>query len=409
MRKLKDNAVNSTFSSSRHSSKIGRQRRLALFGAGVVFAQMLSGAFPVALAAEPEFVIETVAEGLVDPWAIAALPDGDILVTEKAGRLRLIRDGILQTEPVDGVPRVRVGGQGGLMDLVPAPDFAESRQIYMTIAKSNADDSLGTTALVRARFDGARLVDVEEVLETSAWAEARSHYGTRLAFDAAGHVFLTIADRSAFYMTGRDLSEHPAQRLDNHMGKILRVNLDGSVPADNPFVGRDGALPEIWTLGHRDPQAIAFRPETGAMWSAEHGPLGGDELNLLEPGSNYGWPVVSKGGNYTDVTGFASVPSRPDMREPVYFWPMSIAPSNIVFYDGEAFPQWRGDALISGLVGLRLTRVSFDGDRVSEVSTVVDGLGRIRDVHVGPGGLVYLAITAGEGVEMPILRLRPAD
>jgi glucose/arabinose dehydrogenase len=295
------------------------------------------------------------------------------------------------------------------MDLVLAPDFAESRWIYMTMAKSNDDDSLGTTALIRARFDGTRLYDIDEVIETSAWGEARSHYGTRIAFDASGHVFLTVADRSEFYMTGRELSEHPAQRLDNHMGKILRINFDGSVPADNPFVGREGALPEIWTLGHRDPQAITFRPETGAMWSAEHGPLGGDELNLVEPGSNYGWPIVSKGGNYTDLTGFASIPSRPDMREPVYFWPKSIAPSNIVFYEGDAFPQWRGAALISGLVGLRLTKVSFDGDRVTDVSTVVEGLGRIRDVHAGPDGLIYLAITGGEAVESPILRLRPAD
>jgi glucose/arabinose dehydrogenase len=360
-----------------------------------------------ASAAEPQFKVVTLAEGLRDPWAIAVLPNGDVLVTEKAGQLRIIRDGVLQVEPVRGVPKVRAGGQGGLLDLVPAPDFAESRWLYMTIAKSNEDDSLGTTALVRARFDGAQLTDLEELIETSAWAEARSHYGTRIAFDASGHVFLTLADRSSFYLTGRSLSEHPAQRLDNHMGKILRLNADGSVPVDNPFVGQADALPEIWTLGHRDPQGIAFRPETGAMWSVEHGPLGGDELNLLVPGANYGWPIVSKGGNYTDVTGFASVPSRAGMREPVYFWPMSIAPSNIVFYEGDAFPQWRGAAFISGLVGLRLTKVVFDGDRVVDVATVVDGLGRIRDVHAGPDGLLYLAITAGEAADSPILRLEP--
>ena len=330
-----------------------------------------------------------------------------MLVTEKAGQLRLIRNGVLQQEPVPGVPLVRVGGQGGLLDLVAAPDFAVSRYLYMTIAKPNEDDSLGTTALVRARFDGTRLTDLEEIIETSAWGEARAHYGTRIAFDGSGHVFLTLADRSAFYKTGRDISEHPAQQLDNHMGKILRLNVDGSVPADNPFVGRDGALPEIWTLGHRDPQGIAYRPETSAMWAVEHGPLGGDELNLLEPGVNYGWPIVSKGGNYTDVTGFASVPSREGMREPVHFWPMSIAPSNILFYKGDAFPEWRGAAFISGLVGLRLTKVVFDGDAVVDVTTVVDGLGRIRDVHEGPDGFLYLAITGGEVAESPILRLEP--
>jgi glucose/arabinose dehydrogenase len=371
----------------------------------------LSGSMPMAplAAAEPKFKIVTIAEGLDDPWAIAALPSGDVLVTEKAGRLRLIRNGQLQAAPIEGVPKVRAGGQGGLMDIVLAPDFATSRRVYMTIAKSNADDSLGTTALVRARFDGTRLTDVEEIIETKAWGEARTHYGTRLAFDASGHVFLSIADRSSFYKTGRDLSEHPAQQLDNHLGKILRLNLDGSVPADNPFVGRAGALPEIFTYGHRDPQGLAFRPETGEVWSVEHGPIGGDELNLLRPGRDYGWPIVSKGGNHVDVTGFHSIPSRADMEEPRYFWPMAIAPSNIVFYSGKRFPAWRGSALVSGLVGMKLTRVEFNGSEIASVSTVVDGRGRIRDVREGPDGLVYLAITGGETAKTPILRLEPLE
>jgi glucose/arabinose dehydrogenase len=388
------------------SSSLSLWLRVSAAGALAWFGMIVPG---VLLAAEPEFEIVTVAEGLDDPWAIAALPNGDVLVTEKAGRLRLIRGGQLQAAPVEGVPQVRVGGQGGLMDLKLAPDFATSRWVYMTIAKSNADDSLGTTALVRARFDGVRLTDLEEVIETKAWGEARAHYGSRLAFDASGHVFLSIADRSAFYKTGRDLSEHPAQQLDNHLGKVLRVNLDGSVPADNPFVGRAGALPEIFTQGHRDPQGLAFRPETGEMWSVEHGPLGGDELNLLLPGRNYGWPIVSKGGNYADVTGFKSIPSRPDMEEPRHFWPTTIAPSNVVFYSGKRFPAWRGNALISGLAGMKLTRVEFDGSAVRNVSTLVEGLGRIRDVHEGPDGLIYLAITGGEVAKTPILRLAPVE
>lgn len=381
---------------------------LRMFVGGVLawFGGLVPG---VLLAAEPQFEIVTVAEGLADPWSIAALPNGDVLVTEKAGHLRLIRNGQLQPEPVEGVPQVRAGGQGGLLDLKLAPDFETSRWVYMTIAKRNADDSLGTTAIVRARFDGVRLTDLEEVIETKAWGEARAHYGTRLAFDASGHVFLSIADRSAFYKTGRDLSEHPAQQLDNHLGKVLRLNLDGSVPADNPFVGRTGALPEIFTQGHRDPQGLAFRPETGEMWSVEHGPIGGDELNLLLPGRNYGWPIVSKGRNHFDVTGFQSIPSRPDLEEPRYFWPASIAPSNIVFYSGKRFPAWRGNALISGLAGMKLTRVEFDGDAIRNVSTLVEGRGRIRDVHEGPDGLIYLAITLGEGAKTPILRLQPIE
>jgi glucose/arabinose dehydrogenase len=362
-----------------------------------------------AQSADPDFRIATLAEGLEDPWAIAVLPNSDVLVTEKVGRLRLIRNGELQEEPVPGVPTVRVGGQGGLMDLVLAPEFEANRLVYMTIAKPSPDDSLGTTAVVRARFDGTRLTNLEEVIETESWGEARSHYGTRIAFDGNGHLYLTIADRSAFYQTGRHLSEHPAQRLDNHMGKILRLDSDGDALGDNPFVDRQDALPEIWTYGHRDPQGIAFRPETGAMWAVEHGPLGGDELNLLVPGRNYGWPIVSKGDNYTDVTGFASVDRLEGMEEPRYVWPTTIAPSNIIFYRGDRFPEWQGDAFVSGLAGLKLTRVSFDGDEIAEVVTVVEGLGRIRDVHEGPDGLLYLAITGGEAASSPILRLEPVE
>jgi glucose/arabinose dehydrogenase len=295
------------------------------------------------------------------------------------------------------------------MDLVLAPDFGTSRLVYMTIAKPSADHALGTTAVMRARFDGARLTNLEEVIETAAWGEAPAHYGSRITFDDSGHLYLTIADRSAFYLTGRDLSEHPAQMLDNHMGKILRLDLDGNAPEDNPFVGDPDALPEIWTYGHRDPQGIAFRPETGAIWGVEHGPLGGDELNLLIPGRNYGWPIVSKGGNYTDVTGFASVPSRPGMEEPRHFWETTIAPSNILFYRGDRFPEWQGDAFISGLAGQKLTRVSFQGDEIIDVATVVQDLGRIRDVHEGADGLLYLAITDGETSKTPILRLEPLE
>jgi len=358
--------------------------------------------------AEAGFTLELLTDQVSDPWAIAALPGGDVLVSEKAGQLRLIRNGVLQEEPVPGVPVVRSGGQGGLMDIVAAPDFAESGHLYMTIAKPAPDNLTGTTAVMRARFDGTQLRDLTEIIETRAWGEAFSHYGTRLTFDDAGHLFLTIADRSAFYLTGRPLSEHPAQRLDNHMGKILRLNMDGSVPPDNPYVGVAGALPEIWSFGHRDPQGIAFREGAGQIWEVEHGPLGGDELNLIEPGVNYGWPIVSKGNNYTDVTGFASVRRREDMQEPVFYWQQTIAPSNIVFYRGDRFPQWRGNALISGLFGERLTRVVLEDNHVVSVETVVDDIGRIRDIHEGPDGSLYLAVNIGIA-QAPIFRLVPTE
>ncbi len=360
---------------------------------------------PVALLDERIFDVVTVVEGLVEPWGFEVLPNGDILANEMRGRMVLIRKGSTVPVEVPGAPAVRYEGQGGLMDLRLAPDFERSRLVYMTLAKPGDNGNIGTTAVYRGRFDGESLNDVEQVFEAQVWGERNTHYGTRLVFDNAGHFFLTIADRSA-PLEPDTLEIHPAQNPANHVGKILRLNLDGSVPADNPFVGQQGAAPEVWALGHRDPQGITFREATGDIWTTDHGPIGGDEINLIEAGNNYGWPVIGK-GLYYDGTQMHKRQTDPEMEQPVYFWSPRIAPSSILFYSGDVFPEWQGDAIVGGLGSGRLTRLDFDGNRVIQEYIMLDDVGRIRDVRQGPDGFIYLAIIALGGAESPILRLEP--
>jgi glucose/arabinose dehydrogenase len=239
-----------------------------------------------------DYRVTTVADGLVNPWSMAWLPDGDMLIGERPGRLRIVRDGRLLPDPVPGVPAVFAEGQGGLFDVLPHTDFASNRLLYLSYARPQGDGS--TTAVIRGRFENDRLTDIEEVFE--AKTAGRGHYGGRLAWDRDGFLFLSVGERMV-PSTG-DLSAHPAQDLSNHHGVMVRLHDDGTVPADNPFVGQEGALPEIWSYGHRNPQGLAIHPDTGDVWINEHGPQGGDELNLVQPGLNYGWPVVGYGVNY---------------------------------------------------------------------------------------------------------------
>ncbi len=351
-----------------------------------------------------DYRVVTVVEGLERPWSIAFLPGGDMLVTEKAGRLRIVRDGALLPEPVPGVPEVVSEGQGGLLDVVPHPDFASNRLLYLSYSKPKADRERGTTAVIRGRFENDRLTDVEEVFE--AVSEGRGHYGSRLAFDGEGHLFITVGDRQA-PPTG-DLEAHPAQELSNHHGTISRIQEDGRVPADNPFVGSEGARPEIWSYGHRNPQGLAVHPETGDVWSNEHGPQGGDELNLIRPGLNYGWPVVGYGVNYRTGTAIHSGTMREGMEHPVRVWVPSIATSGLLIYTGDRFPRWRGSLFVGGMDGQQLARLTLDGQRVVREETLVQDMGRIRDVRQGPDGLIYLAIDGRQGEPTPIVRLEPA-
>ena len=350
-----------------------------------------------------DFRVDTVAEGFVNPWAIAFLPGGDVLVTERPGRLRVIRDGRLLLEPVAGVPEVFAQGQGGLLDVVPHPDFASNRLLYISYSKPLAEGS--TTAVIRGRLENDALTGVEEIFE--AVSEGRGHYGSRIAFDGAGHVFITVGDRQA--SPSGDLEAHPAQDLSNHHGTVIRLNDDGSVPDDNPFVGRSGALPEIYSYGHRNPQGLAIHPETGAVWANEHGPQGGDEVNLVQPGLNYGWPVIGYGVNYRSGQAIHASTQREGMELPAHVWVPSIATSGMLFYTGDLFPQWRGSMFVGGMAGEQLARLSVEGDRVVDEETVLRGVGRIRDVRQAPDGSIWLAVDHRGGNPTPIVRLVPAN
>lgn len=365
------------------------------------------GSTDVQRSALHDYRIVTVAEGLVHPWSIAFLPGGDMLVTERPGRLRIVRNGKLLADPVPGLPRMRTGGQGGLLDVVPHPNFGSNRLLYFSYSKPNADSSEGTTAVARARFENDRLTNVQEIFEAKLWSQGRGHHGSRLAFDRNGFLFITLGDRQA--PPSGNLEAHPAQDLSNHFGTIVRLREDGRVPTDNPFVSRAGAVPEIWTYGHRNLQGLIIHPETGDVWATEHGPQGGDELNLIQAGKNYGWPVVGFGVNYRTGAAIHSGTHREGMEQPVHVWVPSIGTSGLMFYTGTAFPQWRGSVFAGGMSGEQLVRLTLDGRRVTNVETLMQRRGRIRDVRQGPDGFVYLAIDDRQGGPTPIVRLEPVN
>lgn len=356
--------------------------------------------------ARHNFRVVPVVEGLEYPWSMAWLPTGEMLVTERPGRVRLVRNGVLDSDPVAGFPDAyREQGQGGYMDIVPHPNFALNRWLYLTYGKPNSDASMGTTTIVRGRLEGGAVVDLEEVFESNAWAGNNNHFSGRMAFDLEGYLYVAVGDR----MAAPDLlGRHPAQDLSNHMGTIVRLHDDGSVPADNPFVGDTNALPEIWSYGHRNMQGLAIDPVSGDLWLNEHGPRGGDELNLVLPGRNYGWPVVSHGINY-DGSVFTADEYMPGMESPRFAWVPSIGTSGMMIYRGDQFPWWRGNAFVAGMVGEQLARVSLNGQvGISEETLLEGALGRIRDVREGPDGFVYLALEDLDGGLTEIVRLEPA-
>jgi glucose/arabinose dehydrogenase len=389
---------------------MGGRTPLALLGSLLLGSVILS-----ACAAEVEdsdvtgsryhdFRVVTVAEGLEHPWSMAFLPGGDMLVTERPGRLRIVRDGRLLADPVAGVPEVFAQGQGGLLDVLPHPEFASNRLLYLSFSKPNADRSAATTAVVRGRFENDALSEVEEIFE--AVSEGRGHYGSRLAFDPSGFLFITVGDRQV-PSTG-DLEAHPAQDVSNHHGTVNRVHDDGRIPEDNPFAGEDGARPEIWSYGHRNPQGLAVHPETGDIYITEHGPQGGDEVNRLVRRGNYGWPVVGYGVNYGSGLAIHEGTQREGMESPIHFWVPSIGTSGLMFYTGDRFPSWRGNLFAGGMAGELLARLTLDGQEIVSRETLVEGIGRVRDVRQGPDGFIYLAIEDRDGAPTPIVRLEPA-
>ena len=365
--------------------------------AAVLCATTLASCAPadaqVVKSQEHSFRIVTVASGLDHPWGLAFLPNGDMLVTERRGRVRLVRGGTLQREPIAGAPEVAARGQGGLLDIELHPRFAENRLVYLTYSKPGARGA--TTALARARFDGQRLSGLEDVFVADAWRTGAQHFGSRIVFDGAGTVYITVGERN---------QPPRAQNLGDHAGTVLRLHDDGRAPSDNPFVGRQGARPEIFSYGHRNAQGMTLHPVTGELWLNEHGARGGDEINLVRAGRNYGWPAITHG---VDYSGASITPdtARPGMEQPLLHWTPSIAPSGMAIYDGDRFPRWRGHVFNGALAGQHLRRVVFDGHRPTHQESLLEGRARIRTVKVGPDGYLYLLTDASNGA---VLRLEPA-
>jgi aldose sugar dehydrogenase len=347
------------------------------------------------------FRVVTVAEGLAHPWGMAFLPGGEILVTERAGRLRVIRNGALEPQPVAGVPEVFAERQGGLLDVALHPNFASNRLVYLSYSKPGRRGA--TTAVARGRFEGNRLSGVEEVFEADAWGTGGVHFGSRLLFDRDGYLYITVGDRGEPPNRG---ANHRAQNRGDHAGTTIRLHDDGRVPRDNPFAGQSGARPEIYTYGNRNAQGMALHPQTGEVWQHEHGPRGGDEINRIRAGRNYGWPLVTGGINY-DGSRITLRNQASGIEAPLVEWTPSIAPSGMAFYTGTHFPQWRGNIFVGALAGQHLRRVAFEGTRPVHQEQLLRGLGhRIRDVRMGPDGFLYLLVDARRA---PLLRLEPAQ
>lgn len=339
--------------------------------------------------------VTTVANGLEHPWALAFLPDGRLLVTERPGRLRIIQNGKAGA-PLRGVPAVYAQGQGGLLDVALAPDFERSSEIFFSYAEPREGGN-GTT-VARARLGKDALTDVTVLFRQMPAADSPAHFGSRLVFGVDGKLFVTLGERAAKELTVR------AQGLDTHFGKIVRINRDGSAPPDNPFVDVPGALPEIWSYGHRNVQGAALDPATGQLWAVEHGPKGGDELNLIHAGANYGWPLVTYGTAYSgDRIGVGT--ERVGIEKPVHVWVPSIATTGLLIYDGAALPQWRGNVFVGGLYGM-LVRLQLEDGRVVHEERLLESLNeRIRDVRQSPDGRIY-ALT--DGPQGRVLRIGPA-
>ncbi|WP_107851943.1 PQQ-dependent sugar dehydrogenase [Oceanimonas marisflavi] len=342
-----------------------------------------------------EYRVQTLARGLHHPWGMAELPDGSLLISERRGRLlRLTPDG--ERRQVSGLPPIAASGQGGLLDLALHPGFEHSRLLYFSFSQPGTGGA--GTAVARARLAGDRLEQLQILFEQVPKTHGRAHFGSRLAFDPDGYLFITTGDRYH--------SRHQAQKLDNHLGKILRLHDNGRVPADNPFVNTPGARPEIWSLGHRNVQGAAIHPGTGELWAHEHGPQGGDEVNHIKKGANYGWPVVTFGEEYGGGT-IGEGTSKAGMADPLWVWVPSIAPSGMLFYSGNAFPEWQGNLFIGALAGRKLVRLELDGTRVTGEHHLLRDLNmRIRTLHQAADGGIYVLTDADDG---RLLKLMPAS
>lgn len=343
---------------------------------------------------EHSFRVTTVANGLEHPWAVAFLPDGRMLITERPGRLLVLDPESGERTSVDGVPEVSNINQGGLLDVVLHPDYADNGWIYFSYAAGG--DGGHATHVSRARLQDETLVEREDLFVATPFMGGGRHFGSRLAFDEARHLYITTGDRGE--------REH-AQRLDGHLGKVVRLTDDGQIPGDNPFLDQD-AQPGLYTSGHRNAQGLARHPETGAMWLHEHGPRGGDEINILQGGRNYGWPETTFGREYSGPR-IGPEPPVEGFEPPIHHWTPSIAPSGMAFYTGDAFAKWQGNLFVGALAHRHLARVVLDGDNVVHEERLLENRNqRIRDVRVGPGGNLYVLV---DDADAPLLRIEPDD
>lgn len=343
---------------------------------------------------------ETLAEGLEHPWALEFLPDGSMLVTERPGRLRIVTPDGEVSDPVTGVPEVDNRKQGGLLDVAVAPDFATNRVIYLSFSEPH-EDGTNNTAVARGRLNESRdsLEDVEVIFSQYPSVHSTGHFGSRIVFQDEDTIWITMGDRQG----------HPvrlnAQDPTNLIGTVARMNTDGSVPDDNPFAGHEENAPEIWSYGHRNIQGADRHPETGELWTVEHGPRGGDEINNPQPGRNYGWPTIAYGIEYSGGPVYEGITKKEDMEQPVYYWDPVIAPSGMEFYEGDLFPEWQGDLFIGGLATQRVSRLVMQDKRVVGEEWLPIGH-RVRDVKEGPDGALYLVTDEANG---KVMRIMPAE
>lgn len=351
------------------------------------------------------FDIVTVASGLEHPWALTFLPDGRMLVTERAGRLRVVSPDGKMSAPVTGLPAVDPRSQGGLLDVALDPDYKKNSLIYWTYAEPH-DGGTNNTAVARGRFvDGPlpRVDDVKVIFQQTPSLASRLHFGSRLVFTRDGKLFIGLGERSI------DEGRHQAQRMDGHLGKVVRINPDGTVPSDNPFVGQKGVKPEIWSIGHRNIQSAALHPGTGELWEVEHGARGGDELNVVRKGKDYGWPTISYGIEYRGMPITGGITAKDGMEQPVYYWDPVIAPSGMIFYTGDLFPAWKGNIFVGGLASTNVIRLVLEGEKVVGeerlLTNRVEKRARIRDVRQGPEGALYLLTDEDAG---QLLKIVPA-
>ena len=365
------------------------------FSVRAAAAMLLGGALADAAAASPDYRIETVATGLEHPWSLSFLPDGRMLVTERPGRLRVIENGRLLPDPVAGMPPVFARSQAGLFEVMPARDFARSHIIYLSYA--HGDEDANTTRLAQARLEGNALADLKVLFTAQPMRDTSAHYGGRMVWLPDGTLLLTLGEGYKY--------RERAQQLDNHFGKVVRLNADGSVPRDNPFAGRKGALPEIYSYGHRNPQGLVHDAASGRTYLHEHGPRGGDELNLLAPGRNYGWPAITYGVDYSGAQ-ISPYTEKDGMEQPLVHWTPSIAPAGMTLYTGDRFKDWRGDLFVSALVERSVRRVRLRDGRVAGQEILFKEIReRVRDVRTGPDGVLYVLTDAPRG---RVLKIEPA-